>query len=140
MAFLFLHLELNRSAGLSVRTRPAAGAHPALAGDVLAACCTNTWPAPARPVLVVLALFVAGVLVKLVFFDLPFWGLDEVMVYGGSYSFLDALMRLLDFGAMAAFFVLAFFWLAAARRAGSRRRAGRLARAFPGVRVPDAWS
>ena len=34
MAFLFLHLELNRSR-LSVRAVPAAGAHAALAGDVL---------------------------------------------------------------------------------------------------------
>jgi uncharacterized membrane protein len=37
-------------------------------------------------------------------------------VYDGSYSFLAASMRLLDFGAMVAFFVLAFFWLAGATR------------------------
>jgi hypothetical protein len=69
---------------------------------------------PSRPALVVLGLFVAGVLVKLVFFDLPYWRLDDAMVYGGDYSFLDALMRLLDFGAIAAFFVLAFAWLGGA--------------------------
>ena len=63
---------------------------------------------PSQPVLVVLGLFVAGVLVKLVFFDLPSWELGEAMVYGGGYSWVDALMRLLDFGAIAAFFVLAF--------------------------------
>ncbi len=49
---------------------------------------------PSRPVLAVLAIFVAGVLVKLVFFDLPFWELGDAFVYGGNYSFLDALMRL----------------------------------------------
>jgi uncharacterized membrane protein len=66
---------------------------------------------PSRPILAFLALFVAGALVKLAFFDLPSWRLEETFVYGGSYSFLDALMRLVDFGAMAAFFILAFVWL-----------------------------
>jgi uncharacterized membrane protein len=81
-----------------------------------------------QAVLVVLAIFVAGVLGKLVFFDLPFWGLEESFVYEGSYSFLAASMRLLDFGTMAAFFVLAFFWLAGAtRRAHIAELAGWLA-------------
>jgi uncharacterized membrane protein len=63
---------------------------------------------PSQPVLVILGLFIGGVLVKLVFFDLPSWELGEAMVYGGGYSWVGALMRLLDFGAIAAFFVLAF--------------------------------
>jgi uncharacterized membrane protein len=69
-----------------------------------------------QAVLAVLAIFVTCTLGKLVFFDLPFWGLEESFVYDGSYSFLAASMRLLDFGAMVAFFVLAFFWLAGATR------------------------
>ena len=52
----------------------------------------------------------------------------------GSYSFLDAFMRLIDFGSMAGFFVLAFFWLAAAQAARPPRRARRMARDFPDVR------
>ena len=70
-----------------------------------------------QAVLTVLGLFVAGVLAKLVFFDLPFWGLDGSFAYQGGYSFLDAFMRLIDFGAIVGFFVLGFLWLGGARRA-----------------------
>ncbi len=70
---------------------------------------------PSQPVLAALGLFAALMLVKLVLFDLPFWNLGETMVYQGSYSFTDSLMRLLDFGAVAAFFCLAFSWLRGAR-------------------------
>jgi uncharacterized membrane protein len=113
MAFLFLHLELSRT--LNYLFAPSR--LPVLTLLWLGMCLLLLYEylaSPSRPVLAFLALFIAGVLLKLVFFDLPSWQLGEAMVYGGEYSFLDALMRLLDFGAMAAFFILLFFSLGGA--------------------------
>ena len=110
MAFLFLHLELNRT--LNYLFAP--GRLPVLTLLWLGMCMLlfhEYLASPNQPVLAFLAFFVAGAFVKLVFFDLPFWRLGEDLVYGGEYSFLDAVMRLVDFGAMAAFFVLVFAWL-----------------------------
>jgi uncharacterized membrane protein len=110
MGFLFLHLELNRSLNylfapcrLPVLTLLWLGMCLFLLYEYLAS--------PSRPILAFLALFAGGALIKLVFVDLPSWQLGESFVYGGNYSFLDALMRLVDFGALAAFFVLAYRWL-----------------------------
>jgi hypothetical protein len=110
MAFLYLHLELNRTLGylfapcrLPVLTLLWVGMCLLLLREYLAS--------PSQPVLAALALFAAGMLVKLVLFDLPFWDLGDAMVYRGTYSFTDSLMRLLDFGAIAAFFLMAFSWL-----------------------------
>ncbi|HKI19521.1 MAG TPA: DUF2339 domain-containing protein [Isosphaeraceae bacterium] len=112
MAFLYLHLELNRTLGylfapsrLTVLTLLWVGMCLLLLREYLAG--------PSQPVLGALALFAAGVLVKLVLFDLPFWELGDAMVYRGTYSFTDSVMRLVDFGAIAAFFFLAFTWLGA---------------------------
>ena len=110
MGFLFLHLELSRTLNylfapcrLPVLTLLWLGMCLFLLHEYLAS--------PSRPVLAFLVLFVAGALVKLAFVDVPSWDLGETFVYAGNYSFLDALMRLVDFGAMAAFLVLAYWWL-----------------------------
>lgn len=110
MGFLFLHLELSRTLNylfapcrLPVLTLLWLGMCLFLLYEYLAS--------PSRAVLVFLVLFVSGALCKLVFFDLPSWELGEAFVYGGGYSFLDAVMRLVDFGAMTAFFVLAYWSL-----------------------------
>jgi uncharacterized membrane protein len=127
MAFLYLHLELNRSLGYLF----APCRLPVLTLLWLGMCLLLLYEyvgSPSRAGLVALALFVAGAVGKLVFFDLPFWGREESFIYGGRYSFLDAFMRLIDFGAMAAFFVLAFVWLAGpARPAHIKELAGWLA-------------
>jgi uncharacterized membrane protein len=110
MGFLFLHLELSRT--LNYLFAPCR--LPVLTLLWLGMCLFLLYEyraSPSRPVLAFLAIFVAGTLVKLVFFDLQSWQLGEAFVYDGSYSFLDAVMRLVDFGAMAAFFVLAYLWL-----------------------------
>jgi uncharacterized membrane protein len=114
MAFLFLHLELSRSLGylfapcrMPVLTLLWLGMCVILLYEYLASA--------SQAVLVVLGIFVTGAVGKLLFFDLPFWGLEESFTYHGSYSFLDALMRLIDFGAMAAFFSLAFLSLGGPR-------------------------
>ena len=115
MAFLFLHLELNRSLGYLF----APCRMPVLTLLWLGMCLILMYEYVAsgsQAVLVVLGIFVTGVLSKLLFFDLPFWGLEESFTYRGGYSFLDALMRLIDFGAITTFFGLAFFSLVVARR------------------------
>ena len=63
-------------------------------------------------VLALLMLFVAGLLFKLVAFDLPSWHVTGVLLYGGGYSFRDAGLRLLDFGAVIGFFAGAYALLA----------------------------
>jgi uncharacterized membrane protein len=110
MGFLFLHLELSRT--LNYLFAPCR--LPVLTLLWLGMCLFLLYEyraSPSRPVLAFLALFVAGAMVKLVFFDLQSWQLGAAFMYGGSYSFLDAVMRLVDFGAMAAFFILAYWWL-----------------------------
>ena len=138
MGFLFLHLELNRTLGylfapcrLPVLTLLWLGMCLFLLYEYLAS--------PSRPVLAFLALFVAGALVKLVFFDLPSWELGEAFVYGWQ-LFLpgrrDAARRLRGDGGL-----LRPGLLVAQGRAGgpgTRRRAGRLAGAGTGVCVPDS--
>jgi len=111
MLFLFLHLELNRTMGyLFPPCRM-----PVLSLLWLGMCLIFLQEYVARPSRVALAFlgaFVGGVLIKLATFDLGFWNYEQPMLYGGSYSFLDATMRLLDFGALVAFFILASSMLA----------------------------
>ncbi len=113
MLFLFLHLELNRSAGYLFPPCRI----PVLSLLWLAICwilLSEYRTRPREPVLMLLGLFVAAVLIKLLRYDLDSWSLGESMLYGGGYSFLDASMRLLDFGAIIAFLVLAYSRLAGA--------------------------
>jgi uncharacterized membrane protein len=123
MLFLFLHLELNRSTQyLFPPCRM-----PVLTLLWLSICCFLLWEyraEPREPILALLGLVVVGVLLKLVIYDLDSWNLDETMTYGGSYSFLDGFMRLLDFGAIVAFLVLACSRLGGA---SSKARASELA-------------
>jgi uncharacterized membrane protein len=55
---------------------------------------------------------VLGLLFKLVAFDLPGWQVTGGMAYVGPYSFRDASLRLLDFGAAVGFFAGAYALLA----------------------------
>lgn len=48
------------------------------------------------------------VMVKLVAYDLSAWRLANDMIYAGDYSFRDASLRLVDFGAVIAFLAVAF--------------------------------
>ena len=61
-----------------------------------------------QPVLYVLVVVLVAVLVKLCVIDLPSWHFSERFLYGGDYSFRDASFRLLDFGAVVAFCVMAY--------------------------------
>lgn len=117
MVFVALQLELYRSLGYL---------YPPLQLPVL----TLIWLAMSLLLLLryvavsgawllaAMKLFLLGVLFKLLFFDLPSWGLqlgeidvgDSVLTirYGTAYSFQSALMRLLDFAAIIGFLVFAF--------------------------------
>jgi len=117
MLFIVLQLELYRSFGYL---------YPPLQLPVL----TLVWLAmslllllrylatPGTWLLQAMRLFVIGVVLKLLFFDLPSWDLnlgqiasnDSVLTlrYGGGYSFQLALMRLLDFAAIIGFLLFAF--------------------------------
>jgi len=117
LLFIVLQLELYRSFGYL---------YPPLQLPVL----TLVWLAmslllllrylatPGTWLLQAMRLFVIGVVLKLLFFDLPSWNLNLVQIgaydsvltlrYGGGYSFQLALMRLLDFAAIIGFLLFAF--------------------------------
>lgn len=45
-----------------------------------------------------MTVFIAGLMIKLAYFDLTGWKLTTDLLYGGDYSFLAAGMRMMDFG------------------------------------------
>ena len=117
LLFVVLQLELYRSFGYLYPPLRM----PLLSLVWLAMCyllllryisCSASW------LLSCLKLFLLGLLIKLVGFDLPSWGLvfgpigagDNILTlrYGGYYSFKLALMRLLDFAAIIGFLVFGF--------------------------------
>lgn len=111
MLFIYLHLELNQTFGLML---PAVRM-PGLTLLWLAMCGLLLWEfrrSGDRIVQNLLVLFVAGLIGKLLVFDLPSWDITERFLFDGPYSFRDAGMRLLDFGATIAFFILGFRLLA----------------------------
>ena len=123
LLFVFLHLELNRTFFYLFPPMRL----PVLTLLWIAMCVFLLYEYLARPaavLLVMLAAFGCGLLVKLFLFDLPSWSLaHDVMLYPGDYSFLQASMRLLDFGVIIAFLGLAFGLL---QRERITRIAGRL--------------
>jgi hypothetical protein len=103
MGFLYLHLELNRTIGVF---------YPPIRLPVL----TLLWIAlcgfflfeysrtKAVLFLGLLGLALIAVVGKLIAVDLPSWGINERLLYMQPYSFRDAAMRLIDFGAIIGFF------------------------------------
>jgi len=75
----------------------------------------------AKALFVLLMLFVVGTLIKVGFVDLQFWSISfsRYCFQMTEYSFMEAGMRLLDFGVVLAFFVFAF------RLLGGRKEPGR---------------
>ena len=110
MLFVYLHLELNRTFLYFYDPMRM----PMLTFLWLAMCVYLVYEyliAPSKLMLGLLTVFVSGVLIKLFFFDLAVWHMMNDMRYAGRYSFIDASMRLLDFGAIIAFFAFAFYFL-----------------------------
>ena len=67
-----------------------------------------------------------GLLIKLFVFDLPGWAITYRMAVRRPYSFRDAGLRLVDFGAVVGFFAGAYALLVAGPRTRERRRVPRL--------------
>jgi hypothetical protein len=122
MLFVFLHLELNRSFGYLCEPLRM----PVLSILWIALCGFLVYEYLARPsgfLLGALVTFVAALVAKLFFFDLPSWHVAGMMRYSGDYSFVEAGMRLLDFGAIIAFLYFGFTLLVGDVRA---KQAGRM--------------
>lgn len=108
MMFGYLHLELNRTfmfAWDPLRL-------PML--SILWVCATlvplRLYAGYSHRAFLALAfLFATGLIIKLLFVDLPYWELDiDRFLYQPDYRFLDAGMRLLDFGVIISLFLYAF--------------------------------
>jgi hypothetical protein len=122
MLFVFLHLEINRS--LFRLCEPLR--LPVLSLLWIVLCGFLVYEYLARPsqfVLSALVVFVAALVVKLFAFDLPYWRVTGMASYADDYSFLEAAMRLLDFGAIIAFLYFGFRLLVGDVRA---KQAGRV--------------
>jgi uncharacterized membrane protein len=104
MLFGALHLELNQT----VQYFYAPLRMPMLSMLWIALCAFLLREYIVRPNQIVLTLllgFSMGMVLKLLCFDLATWHVAHFMRYGlDGYSFLDGAMRLLDFGAIVAFF------------------------------------
>lgn len=110
MLFVYLHLEFNQTVGYFYQPLKL----PMLTLLWLGMCGLLTWEVLKREnhaMILLLFVFAFGVLIKLLVFDLPSWGIAGTFLYGGPYSFLDAGLRLLDFGAVIAFFAIGAAWL-----------------------------
>jgi uncharacterized membrane protein len=102
MLFVYLHLEINRTMGFFYA--PARLTALTLLWLVLCGLAFVAYlRRPSELTFTLLTLFVVGVLLKLAFFDLPSWNVDEHLLYGSEYNPRDALPRLIDFAAVAGF-------------------------------------
>ena len=116
MAFLYLHLELHRTVGFfydPARLPVLTLLWISLGGLLL----WQYLQSGGRLMLIGLQLVAFAVVAKLLFFDLPSWRIHPEFRYSEAYSFRDALMRLLDFGAVIGFSGGAYALIAGRQRA-----------------------
>jgi hypothetical protein len=107
MLFICLHLELYRTFGYMYPPMQM----PILTLLWIAMCVLLVHEYVARPSPVtggIMIFFVAGMVIKLFFFDLARWDVIGATPYDGEYVFVHAAMRLIDFGAIIAFLCLAY--------------------------------
>ncbi len=110
MLFVYLNLELNRTLGFMFNPLRL----PMLTLLWLGACfmVLNEFRRSSGTFMKGLLMFViAATILKLFIIDISSWGLTPQFVYGGEYRPVEALMRLIDFGAIILFLVVA--WLGA---------------------------
>lgn len=138
--FVYLHLELNRAFGMiypPFRLTMLTWLWLAAAWVALAGCTSGSGSSLWRRLLLLALL--AAIFVKLIAVDLAFWSFDaEHMLCGGAYDSVTALMRLLDFGAVAALLAYGFCYLRAATGAGNTQAATDNATADATVSRDDA--
>lgn len=111
MAFVFLHLELNRTFFRvfdPLRMPVLSLLWIGLCGFLLYEYRSDR----NQVILYVLVVCTCLLIGKLFVFDLDHWGWTGMMLSGKDYSFLEAGMRLLDFGAIIAFLFFGFQLLA----------------------------
>ncbi|QDU37194.1 hypothetical protein Mal4_15030 [Maioricimonas rarisocia] len=111
MLFVYLHLEFNRTFGYFYSPLK----QPVLTLLWIALCGVVLYEVllrESRALLAFLAALIGALLVKLLVFDLPVWDVSGRMTYAGEYSYRDALLRLIDFGAIAGFFAGGYALLA----------------------------
>lgn len=122
-AFVFLHLELNRTFFFLFPPLRL----PMLSLLWVALCALLLYEYRAQRSHVLLSLwFLAAfaLLIKLVVFDLPSWHVHESLLYTvDNYSWLEASMRLLDFGSIIAILYLSARLLGGNVEAAAARRA-----------------
>lgn len=107
MLFIYLNFEFDRTFGYlnpAIKQPMLTLLWLALGGFLLYQAVRNVGGI-ALPILMTLVL---GLLIKLVAFDLPSWRFSEHFIYAGPYSFREAALRLIDFGAVIGFFVGAY--------------------------------
>jgi len=109
--FLFLHLEINAMFGMwePFRLPMLTVVWGGMAAYFLYMICTRETRSTAM--LVALAAFTLGGLMKVITFDLASWNICEAWVYDTVYTGRDALARLLDFGSILLVIALAWLWL-----------------------------
>ena len=120
MSFVYLHLEFNRTFGYFYSPLRL----PVLTLLWLAMCGLLLYEAivrESRALLTLLLVFLSGLFLKLIAFDLPSWSMTPDFLYDGAYSFRDAGLRLLDFGAVVAFLVAAYAMAAGAAHVRTAR-------------------
>jgi len=118
MLFLYINLELNRTLGdlLPPFRLPALS----LVWLVMCAFLLKEYlDRGSAAIGVLLFLFCGGLLLKLMFVDLSSWRLSSTFLYRQPYSFIEAAMRLVDFGAIIGCSMLAFHFLS--RQTDERR-------------------
>lgn len=118
--FVYLHLELDRTLGyfyepfkLPVLTVLWIGLCVFLLVEYLAH--------ESAALLTIFGLAVSALLVKLFAFDLIAWNVNDSFIYAGDYSFRDAGLRLVDFGAVVGFLAASYAFLAGRNRASTVR-------------------
>lgn len=102
MLFVYLNLEFNRTFGYLY----APVKLPLLTLLWVAFCGLLLYEVLSRESYVIIWIFLAfvgGLLLKLFLFDLPSWQVGDELLYGSAYSFRDATLRLVDFGAVVGF-------------------------------------
>ncbi len=102
MLFVYLNLEFNRTFGYLYQPVKL----PLMTILWLALCGLLLYEVMHREshaLTLLFVVFVGGVVLKLFMFDLPAWHVSSQMLYGGPYSFRDASLRLVDFGAVVGF-------------------------------------
>ena len=128
MMFFYLHLELNRTLGFMWDP----GRLPVLTLLWLALIGLVVYEYTVRPAAMLLwlsVLLTCGLVGKLVLFDIPSWGLRTQQAASlvfdpeTGYSALESGLRMLDFGAIVVFLMLAIGWLRPHRDDGSAREA-----------------